>query len=311
MKPDGLEPVYLQKRNMALLDEKIERAFDLLKVCRVCPRRCGSDRTRGEKGICRAGFLPEISSFSAHFGEESPLVGSHGSGTIFMTHCNLGCVFCQNYSISHGEEGRECSFEDLAEIMIELQLSGCHNINFVSPSHYIPQILKALSLAIPKGLAVPLVYNTGGYDSPETLKILDGIVDIYMPDLKYADPKHSEVLSQAADYPEVAKQAVREMHRQVGDLFIDDRGVARRGLLVRHLVLPEGMAGTKEIMRFLAAEISKNTYVNIMDQYYPCGDIPPGSALERRITRREYDQALLEAEEEGITRLDIRKRRFF
>lgn len=280
----------------------------MLEACRVCPRDCGVDRTQDEKGFCEAGFPPEVSSYSPHFGEESPLVGRRGSGTIFLTHCNLGCLFCQNYSISHAGEGRKISIRRLAEMMMELQRLGCHNINFVSPTHFVPQILSALPQAIEMGLNIPLVYNTGGYDSVETLRLLDGVFDIYMPDFKYSQGEISQKYSQAPDYPVAAKEALKEMFRQVGDLEINEQGIAQRGLLVRHLVLPGGLAGTQDVMRFLAEEISKNTYVNIMDQYYPCGNIPLDSPLRRRITSEEYDEAVAIAKKEGITRLDKREK---
>ncbi|OPY58225.1 MAG: Radical SAM superfamily protein [Syntrophorhabdaceae bacterium PtaU1.Bin034] len=222
-----------------------------------------------------------------------------------MTYCNLGCIFCQNYSISRLGEGEAVSFDDFSRMMVALQERGCHNINFVSPSHFVPHILKALPKAVEAGLSVPLVYNTGGYDSDETLQLLDGIFDIYMPDFKYVRSEIAEKYSQARDYPEVVKAALKEMHRQTGDLTMDENGIAQRGLLVRHLVLPEGLAGTREAMRFLATEISKNTYVNIMNQYFPCGDlIPPDSPLSRRITREEFREAIRIAKEEGITRID-------
>lgn len=302
-------PAYLETYDRGLFPEIIDRAFKLLEECSVCPRSCGVNRPRGEKGICEAGYLPRVSSFAPHFGEEDPLVGAHGSGTIFFAHCNLRCVFCQNYTISHLAEGREVSFERLARMMLELQRLDCHNINLVSPTHYVPQILKALPEAIEMGLAIPLVYNTGGYDSVETLKLLDGVIDIYMPDFKYSQSLFAGQFSQAPDYPERAKLALKEMHRQVGDLATDGKGIALRGLLVRHLVLPEGMAGTAEVMHFLAREISANTYVNIMDQYYPCGEIPEGSPLERRITREEYQRGVEAARKEGLHRLDRRERR--
>jgi putative pyruvate formate lyase activating enzyme len=268
------------------------------------PEALQSQPNRGGKGFCRAGFLPKVSSYSPHYGEEQPLVGFNGSGTIFLTHCNLGCNFCQNYSISHLDEGREISIDELSLIMVAMQSLGCHNINFVSPTHFVPQILAALPNAIRSGLSIPLVYNTGGYDSLEMLKLLDGVFDIYMPDFKYSDGEVADLYSQAKDYPFVAKQAIAEMFRQVGDLVVDDRGIALRGLLVRHLVLPSGLAGTQDLMRFLAQDISRNTYVNIMAQYYPCGDIPPGSPLYRRISRQEYLQAVDIAKKEGISRLD-------
>jgi len=297
-------PVYLKTHREGLLEEKIVKAQRLLESCSVCPRDCKVNRIEGERGFCRAGSLPEVSSSSPHFGEEQPLVGFHGSGTIFLTHCNLGCLFCQNYSISHLDEGKEISIDELSRMMVAMQSLGCHNINFVSPTHYVPQILAALPNAITLGLSVPLVYNTGGYDAVETLKLLDGVFDIYMPDFKYSTGEAAEEYSQARDYPLVAKQAIKEMFRQVGDLVLNDRGIALRGLLIRHLVLPSGLAGTQDVMRFLSQDISKNTYVNIMAQYYPCGDIPPGSPLYRRISKLEYLQAVEIAKKEGITRLD-------
>jgi putative pyruvate formate lyase activating enzyme len=297
-------PVYLKTYREGLLEEKIVKAQRLLESCSVCPRDCKINRIEGERGFCRAGFLPKVSSSSPHFGEEQPLVGFHGSGTIFFTHCNLGCLYCQNYSISHLDEGEEKSIEQLSRMMVAMQSLGCHNINFVSPTHYVPQILAALPNAITLGLSVPLVYNTGGYDAVETLKLLDGVFDIYMPDFKYSTDEVAEEYSHARDYPLVAKKAIKEMFRQVGDLVLDDRGIALRGLLIRHLVLPSGLAGTQDVMRFLSQDISKNTYVNIMAQYYPCGDIPPGSPLYRRISKLEYLKAVEIAKKEGITRLD-------
>ncbi len=248
-----------------------------------------------------------VSSFNPHFGEEAPLVGWGGSGTIFLTSCNLRCVFCQNYEISHRMEGEEVEAKDLAAMMVRLQAMGCHNINFVTPTHQVPQILEALALAVPGGLRVPLVYNCGGYEAVPTLRLLDGIVDIYMPDFKFADPGPAATYADAPDYPEVAKAAMREMHRQVGDLVLDQRGVARRGLLVRHLVMPGGLAGTRAVMRFLAQEISRNTYVNIMAQYRPCGLAHQYPAIHRGITAAEYREAVAAAMAEGIHRLDKRR----
>jgi len=308
MKTKDLSPSYLRAFDDGLFPGRIERAFALLESCMLCPRTCRVNRLKGERGTCRAGHRPEISSYSPHFGEEKPLVGIHGSGTIFLTHCNLRCSFCQNFSISHLGEGREVSFERLARMMLELQDLGCHNINFVTPTHYVPQILKALSVAISLGLRVPLVYNSSGYDSVAALELLDGIFDIYMPDYKFARSAPAKEYGQAPDYPDVARSAIKEMHRQVGDLDLDERGIARRGLLVRHLVLPEGLAGTDEVVRFLAGEISSNTYVNIMDQYYPCGDIRPRSPLGRRITGEEFEEAIGLARAAGLIRLDNRKR---
>lgn len=304
MKPIIFEPAYLKTSRNKLLQEKITKAFRILEHCSLCPRSCGANRLKNEKGTCGAGYLPEVSSYSPHFGEERPLVGLFGSGTIFLTHCNLKCVFCQNFSISHLGDGHEVSFERLGNMMLELQELGCHNINFVSPTHYVPQILNVLPYAIEKGLSVPLVYNTGGYDSLETLRLLDGVVDIYMPDMKYSQEEAAMQYSQAPDYPLKAKMAIKEMHRQVGDLCLDRRGIALRGLLVRHLVLPMGLAGTREAMRFFASEISRNTYVNIMDQYFPSGKIPLSSPLRRRITKNEFEDAVKMAKEEGLHRLD-------
>jgi len=298
------EPAYIRSHRRGILPNKIAHAVAMLENCTLCPRNCGANRTRGEKGFCRAGYLPKMASFSPHFGEEKPLVGLHGSGTIFFTHCNLGCRFCQNYRISHLDEGEEIPFSRLSRIMTGLQTLGCHNINFVSPTHFAPQILKALPEAIEKGLSVPLVYNTGGYDSEETLRLLDGIFDIYMPDMKFSTKEAAGKWAGAPDYPEKVKTAVKIMHKQVGDLTLNQQGIALRGILVRHLVLPSDTAGTRDIMRFLASELSPNTYVNIMAQYYPCGDIPPGSPLSRRISQKEYLRALEAAKEEGITRLD-------
>jgi putative pyruvate formate lyase activating enzyme len=302
------EAAYLETHGSGRLQERIERALAILESCTICPRLCRVNRLEGEKGTCRAGRLPEVSSYSPHFGEERPLVGLHGSGTIFLTHCNLRCRFCQNYSISHLGEGREVASERLARMMLELQSLGCHNINFVTPTHYVPQVLEAMPTAIEKGLRIPLVYNSSGYDSVQTLRLLDGIFDIYMPDIKFAESGPAEEYCRAADYPEVARAAIREMHRQVGDLVLDEREIARRGLLVRHLVLPEGLAGTANVVRFLANEISPATYLNLMDQYYPCGDISPRSPLGRRISADEYAQALELAEQAGLKRLDKRER---
>ncbi len=245
-----------------------------------------------------------ISSYGPHFEEETPLVGKHGSGTIFFTYCNLHCVFCQNYTISQIGEGKAVDREELARMMLSLQAKGCHNINLVSPTHVVPHILDALELAVSKGHYLPLVYNSGGYDSVETLELLDGIVDIYMPDMKYSDEKTAEQLSGIKDYPKVNKTAVKEMHRQVGDLEIDKQGVAQRGLLARHLVLPNRLAGTQEVVCFLAQQISINTYLNIMAQYHPgykAFDIPQ---LARAVNRQEFLEAIDLAHQQGLNRLD-------
>jgi len=304
------EPLYLETHRRGLLEAKIAAASDILNQCTLCPRNCLVDRHHGELGLCRTGDQPVVSSYSAHFGEEDPLVGQHGSGTIFFTHCNLYCLFCQNYEISHGGQGEEISIPDLAAIMLYLQKRGCHNINFVTPSHQVYQILAALPLALQGGLKVPLVYNTGGYDALETLRLLEGVLDIYMPDFKFWDPQVAKDLTQAEEYPEIARQALKEMHRQVGDLVLDDTGVARRGLLVRHLVLPDGLAGTREIMEFLAGEISPHTYVNVMGQYRPCGRAGEHPRLRKFLTAREHEEAQRLAREAGLTRLDRREKLF-
>jgi putative pyruvate formate lyase activating enzyme len=264
------------------------------------------NRLEDERGICKTGRLAMVSSFNPHFGEEDPLVGKHGSGTIFMTNCNLLCIFCQNWDISHQEEGCEVTHKTLAGMMLHLQGTGCHNINFVTPTHVIPQIVQALPYAIEAGLNVPLVYNSGGYDAVETLKLLDGIFDIYMPDFKFWDTEMARAYLKAPDYPEIARAALKEMHRQVGDLTLDENGTAQRGILLRHLVMPGGIADTRNIMRFVANEISADTYVNIMNQYRPCGLAYREPTLNRRITQAEYETALEDAREEGTTRLDNR-----
>jgi putative pyruvate formate lyase activating enzyme len=300
------EAVYLRTLKEGIFPEKIHQAREMLRDCCVCPRNCRVNRLEGELGFCSVGALAMVSSANSHFGEEAPLVGSGGSGTIFLTSCNLKCVFCQNYEISNLMEGQEMDCPTLAGLMLGLQHSGCHNINFVTPSHQVPQILDAVHTAAQNGLRVPLVYNTGGYDTVETLRLLDGVVDIYMPDIKFMDPDVSKRLADAPDYPDVVRGAVKEMHRQVGDLQINDQGIATRGLLVRHLVMPDDLAGTREVMEFLAVEISTNTYVNVMNQYRPCGRAFEQSDINRSVTRQEYTQALETAKEAGITRLDER-----
>lgn len=283
---------------------KIDQSREILKSCTLCPRTCKVDRTAGETGFCRTGDKPSVSSWNPHFGEEAPLVGQHGSGTIFFTHCNLGCLFCQNWTISHGDEGAEISFDALAGLMLNLQNSyGCHNINFVTPTHQVPMILQSLETAIDKGLNVPLVYNCGGYESLYTIQLLEGIIDIYMPDFKFANSEIANNCTGAKDYPAAARAAINEMHRQVGDLVTDSNGIAQRGLLVRHLVLPGGLAGTEEVARFLAEEISPDTYTNIMAQYYPCYKAVEHPSLDRRLTNEEFRKAVREAKEAGLKRL--------
>ena len=303
-------PSYIHLIQNKGLADRIRTAGEMMRSCALCPRECRVDRLAGQTGICKTGANAWVSSYNPHFGEEAPLVGSNGSGTIFFTHCNLMCNFCQNYDISHQGYGQKYTDAQLAAMMIELQEMGCHNINFVTPSHVIPQILSALALAADGGLRVPLVYNSSGYDRIETLKLVDGVFDIYMPDFKFWDPQIAEKTCNAADYPEVARTAMREMHRQVGDLVIDDHGIAGSGLLVRHLVLPHGLAGTRDIMRFIANEISPDTYVNIMSQYRPCGRAAEIKELAVRPTGKEFSEARQAAVEEGLRRLD-RPRRVF
>ena len=295
---------YLRLYHSGKLKDKIQKIRSLEESCSICAHHCRVNRLSGEIGKCRTTSEAMVASYGPHFGEEYPLVGRHGSGTIFFTNCNLRCLFCQNYSISQLGEGEIVSKEKLAYMMLSLQSQGCHNINLVSPTHVIPRILEALEIAVASGLYVPLVYNSGGYDSAETLKLLDGIIDIYMPDMKYSDEKIAKELSGVENYPEVNKAAVREMHRQVGDLQIDKEGIAQRGLLVRHLVLPDGLAGTKETVDFLASEISPYTYINIMDQYHPCYQALQISSLSRRITTREFQEAIELAHQAGLRRLD-------
>ncbi|MGA1795374.1 MAG: radical SAM protein [bacterium] len=301
-------PGYIELYEKGELQKRRDAARALLSPCTLCPRTCKVDRLRGERGFCRTGALPVVSSYGPHFGEESPLVGEHGSGTIFITHCNLGCIFCQNYEISHLGEGQEISPEDLSRIMLDLQRRGCHNINFVSPTHVVPFILDALPFAIDRGLTLPLVYNTGGYDSLASIRLLEGVFDIYMPDFKFAGAEEGKQYAHAPDYFQVACAALAEMHRQVGDLQLDSRGIAWRGLLIRHLVMPEGVAGTDKVMAYISQRLSKDTYINIMDQYRPCGEARLHPEIDRAITGEEFAGAIRIAHSYGLHRLDDRRR---
>jgi putative pyruvate formate lyase activating enzyme len=304
-------PAYLKALETGILQRRARQALEALSDCTLCPRGCGVNRTAGETGTCKTGRRAVVASYNAHFGEETPLVGRNGSGTIFFSHCSLRCNFCQNYEISHLGEGRAVADDQLAAIMLELQQAGCHNINLVTPSHVVPQILAAVYLAAQRGLVVPLVYNCSGYDRVETLQLLDGIVDIYMPDFKFWHPNVARDTCNAPDYPELAKHALLEMHRQVGDLAIDEAsGLAYKGILVRHLVLPGGLAGTAKIMAFLADSLSRHTYVNVMSQYRPCGRAREMPALAVALSPVEYDQAVRAAKTAGITRLDTPRRVF-
>ena len=299
---------YLNLYEQGELQKRIRRARELLAPCRLCPRHCGVNRLQtGKLGICGTGERAIVASFGSHFGEESPLVGKGGSGTIFFSHCNLLCIFCQNYEISHcpdQEEGVATGPEQLARIMVNLQEQGCHNINLVTPSHVLPQILEALPFAIEKGLHLPLVYNTSGYDSVESLQLLEDIVDIYMPDFKFWNPEHAKRYAHAYDYPEVARLALKEMYQQVGDLVMDRNGLASRGVLIRHLIMPGCLDETEDILKFIAREISLDSYVNIMDQYRPCGKANEVEALNRTVSSEEYQRAMQMAKEAGLKRLD-------
>ena len=297
-------PGYLKLHESGELEKRIESAYALLSECVLCPRKCKIDRLNDKRGICKTGLKAVVSSYDPHFGEESPLVGRKGSGTIFFTHCNLLCLFCQNYGISHQGDGIEVTDEQLAAMMINLQKQGCHNINFVTPTHVVPQILAALPHAVKNGLSIPIVYNTSGYDCVDTLRLLDGVVDIYMPDFKFWDTEKASRFAKAPDYPERAREALLEMHRQVGDLVLDQRQIAVHGLLVRHLVMPGGLKETKEIMGFLAREISSETYVNVMAQYRPCGLASQYPPIDRSLLPEEFEEALRLAKDAGLTRLD-------
>jgi putative pyruvate formate lyase activating enzyme len=300
--PGSYEPPYRALAESGELAKRARELRSMLSSCTLCARACGVDRLAGELGVCQAGAEAVVSSAFPHYGEEPPLVGWGGSGTIFLTHCNLLCIFCQNWEISHGGQGYPVSTAELAELMIRLQAAGCHNINFVTPTHYAPQIVEALDEAVQRGLRLPVVWNCGGYETLEVIQLLEGIVDIYMPDAKYMDPEPAKRYSKAEDYPEVIKAVLKEMHRQVGDLAIDKRGIAYRGLLVRHLVMPNRLAGTAKLVRFLAEEISPHTYVNIMEQYRPCYRAVEFPDINRRPTRDELLEAYTLARKAGLHR---------
>jgi putative pyruvate formate lyase activating enzyme len=303
-----MQPSYLSLYRSGELDERITQLYKLLDCCVLCPRECRKDRLKGERGYCRSGEELVVSAINSHFGEEEPLVGRGrlwgvgGSGTIFLTGCNLGCVYCQNYDISHLGQGTPVSVKELSCSMMHLQNIGCHNINLVTPTHFIPQLVKSIRIAIESGLRIPIVYNCGGYESASTIKLLEGIVDIYMPDMKYSDPQVAGRYSNASDYFDRCRETVKEMHRQVGDLTLDSRSIAQRGLLIRHLVLPNGLAGSREILRFIAEEISKDSYVNIMFQYRPMFKAGEYEELSRRPTSDEYRDAIAMARDFGLHR---------
>ncbi len=305
---DDFEPSYL-KLSEVEIEEKVERAVRELEECHACPRDCGANRLAGEVGTCNTGRKAIVASAFPHFGEEDCLRGWNGSGTIFFSLCNLRCVFCQNWDISQNRAGRECSGKEISDLMLLLQEEGCHNINFVTPEHVVPQVVEAIAAAVPRGLRVPIVYNTSAYDSVESLELLEGLVDIYMPDFKCWSAEQSRRLLRAADYPERAREAIAEMHRQVGVLKFGRDGLARRGVLVRHLVMPGMVNEAAEIFRWLAAELSPDTYVNVMAQYRPEHKVPGNSRYEdidRRPRPEELEQAYEAAREAGLWRLDER-----
>lgn len=307
------EPAYMRLYRSGELHERVEEAVASLGECRVCPRDCGVDRLADKTAACYTGRYAQVASYFPHFGEEDCLRGWKGSGTIFFSMCNLRCVFCQNYDISQENKGLEVTPLELASMMLELQESGCHNINFVTPEHVVPQVLEGLLVAVEAGLRLPIVYNTSAYDSAESLRHLDGIVDIYMPDFKFWDERLSLKYLIAKDYPEAARRTVKEMHRQVGPLKFDEQGLAKRGLLVRHLVMPGFLDETREIFRFLAEEVSPETYVNVMAQYYPAGKVTMArfekkyAVINRHVTTEEHTEAVKTAESLGL-RLDVRNR---
>ena len=298
-------PAFARLESEGLFSQRIEEAYAIFAECRLCPRECGVNRLQGTHGFCRAPVKPVVFSAHPHFGEEISLVGDGGSGTIFFSNCNLRCVFCQNWPIAHEGRGEELDDKTLAAMMLRLQEIGCHNINLVTPTHVMPNILRATRIAFHQGLRIPLVYNTSGYERTDILRLLDGIVDIYLPDMKYMAPDKAAMYSSgAADYPEVTQRAVLEMHRQVGQLTTDPQGVALRGLMIRHLVMPNKVAGTEQFVRWIADNLPKDTYVNIMPQYhvdYKAYDYPE---IARAITVGEFIEAMQWAEEAGLTNLD-------
>lgn len=298
-------PSYLALERQGLLPERVEKLFSIYENCHLCPRECRVNRLKGQTGKCRATARVKVSSAFPHFGEERPLVGKSGSGTIFFANCGLRCVYCQNYTISIQGEGEEISDDQLAEIMIRLQRLGCHNINLVTPTHYVPNIVRAAQKAIGLGLRIPFVYNTSGYETLETLKLLDGIIDIYLPDAKYADPAMAAKYSEEAyNYPYYNRLALKEMHRQVGDLATGERGIAVRGVILRHLILPNRIAGTEALLKFVSEELSKSTYLNLMNQYRPEHRASEFPEIARRITRKEHEEALSWAKKYGLARFD-------
>ncbi len=300
------QPAYMTLHKSGELKKRGRNLWQIMENCQLCPRSCGTDRLSGQKGFCGASSQLEVASYTPHFGEEKPLVGHGGSGTIFLTHCSLRCVFCINWEISQGGEGRKYSIRELAKMMLKLQEIGCHNINVVTPTHYIPHIILALDQAASQGLEIPLVWNTCGWERLEILNQLDGIVDIYLPDFKYADgDMAAQYSSDAESYPEVTQKVLIEMHRQVGVAQPDAKGILRQGLMIRHLVMPNNVSGTKKVVQWIAENLPKNTYLNLMSQYRPVYKAHDYPQIARKITREEYQRAVQWAQAAGLTNLDI------
>lgn len=293
-------PAYLESYHNGNLEKIIQKTFALLESCSICPRKCKVNRLKNERGFCKTGLKPKVCSFMPHHGEEPSISGTKGSGTIFFSHCNMACVYCQNYEFSQLGEGREVDFEELADFMLQLQNIGCHNINLVTPTHVMPQILKALDIAIRGGLKIPLVYNTGGYELAQILELLNGIMDIYLPDMRYGDADMAIKYSCAPDYPQYNQAAVKEMHRQVGVAKINNEGIIKKGLIIRHLVLPHQIAGTDRIMEFIAGQLSGDTYISLMSQYSPCYKAVEFKEISRRITDQEYRDAQMSMKKYGL-----------
>jgi len=285
-------PKYLKSFKNSTLKSKIDQTYNMLESCEICPRRCKVNRLKNEKGFCGTGILPIVCSYMPHHGEEPPVSGNKGSGTIFFSQCNLKCVYCQNFHFSQEGEGEEVSIEQLSKFMVYLQSCGCHNINLVTPTHIMPQILNALYLAIEKGLNIPVVYNTSGYELPEMIKILDGIVDVYLVDMRYSESQHSAKYSSAKDYPEMNQESLKEMFQQVGNAEFDVNGIIKKGIIIRHLVLPNRVSGTEKIMKFISQEISQKTYISLMSQYRPYYNACNHREIGRRITHEEYQEAI-------------------
>ncbi len=295
-----MRPSYLDAYESGKLDALASDTLGMLRSCQICPRKCKVNRLKGDKGFCKTALKPKIFSYLAHHGEEPPISGTRGSGTIFFSHCNMACSYCQNYKFSQAGEGREVAFEELAAFMLQLQKEGCHNINLVTPTHVIPQILKALIIAIKEGLKIPLVYNTGGYELPETIKMLEDIIDIYLADMRYAENSMAIKYSHAPDYPKYNKESIKEMHRQTGIAKFNKEDIITSGLIIRHLVLPESVSGTEKIMRFIAGKVSKNTYISLMSQYHPYHKAAGCKPINRRISREEYENARAIMEKYGL-----------